>query len=89
MDKKEMPFEVGKSYFIRTVTYHVLGMVKKITGDFLELDHASWIADSGRFGEAITKGVLSEVEYVGTAIVNTNAVTDAYLWVHDLPDKTK
>ncbi len=89
MDKKELPFDSGKSYFIRTVTYHVLGKVKDIKGDFLVLQNASWIADSGRFGEAIVKGTLSEVEFTGEAIVNVNAITDAYPWTHDLPDRTK
>lgn len=89
MDKKESPFDVGKSYLIRTVTYHVLGKIKTIKGDFLVLENASWVADSGRFGEAITKGTLSEVEYAGDAIVNVNAITDAYPWAHKLPDQTK
>lgn len=89
MDKKELPFELNKSYFIRTVTYHVVGRVEKIHGDFLVLKNASWVADSGRFSVAIEKGKLSEVEYVGFAIINVNAITDAYPWTHDLPTKTK
>lgn len=89
MDKKESPFEVRKSYFIRTVTYHVLGSVKEIKGDFLVLEKASWVADSGRFGKAIKTGCLSEVEFTGPAIVNVNAITDAYPWDHELPIETK
>lgn len=89
MEQKELPFEVGKAYFIRTVTYHVVGRVRAIKGDFLALENASWVADSGRFGEAISNGVLSEVEFCGSAFVNTNAIADAYPWVHDLPTQTK
>ena len=32
----ELPFEIGKSYFIRTVTYHLLGRMKKQTGGFIQ-----------------------------------------------------
>jgi hypothetical protein len=85
----DLPFEVGDAYFIRTVTYHVLGRVKAIKGNFLVLEEASWIADSGRFGNAIEKGELSEIEYVGKAIVAINAISDAYPWSHKMPKETK
>jgi hypothetical protein len=89
MEKKELPFDLNTAYLIRTVTYHILGRVKEIRGDFLVLQEASWVADSGRFGKAISEGQLSEVEFVGAAIVNVNAITDAYPWSHKLPDETK
>jgi hypothetical protein len=83
------PFEVGKSYFIRTVTYHLVGKVASVVGTFLVLSDASWVADSGRFMQAIKNGTLNEVEPVGDAIVNFSAVTDAFPWVHSLPEKQK
>jgi uncharacterized membrane protein len=85
----ELPFEVGKAYLIRTVTYHMLGRIEKQSGNFLVLSGASWVADSGRFGTAIESGDLSEVEYVGDAIVSLMAIVDAFPWKHDLPTKTK
>ena len=85
----ELPFEVGKSYFIRTVTYHLTGKVKTIVGKFLVLEDAAWIADSGRFSNAIKKGTLNEVEPVGDAIVNTDSIADAFPWVHALPKEQK
>lgn len=85
----ELPFEIGEAYLIRTVTYHVLGRVKEIKGSFLVLDEASWVADSGRFSVALEKGELNEVEYVGRAIVNFNAIADAYPWPKKLPKETK
>jgi hypothetical protein len=85
----ELPFEVGKAYFIRTVIYHVLGRVKKITGKFLEMEDASWIADSGRFSNAISEGKLDEIEPTGDAIVNTDSIIDAYEWKHKLPREQK
>ena len=87
--KEKIPFETGKSYFIRTVTYHLVGKVKKIVGNFIVLGNASWVADSGRFMNAIRDGTLSEVEPVGEAMVNMEAITDAFPWKHKLPDEQK
>ena len=90
-DKKEdmLPFEVGKSYFFRTVTYHLVGRVKQIVGRFIMLEDASWVADSGRFSDAIKKGSLDEVEPVGVCWVNCESVVDVFPWSHDLPEKQK
>jgi hypothetical protein len=85
----ELPFAVGKSYFIRTVTYHLIGKVEKVCGDFLVLSDACWVADSGRFSKAIKDGELNEVEFVGDAIVSITSVCDAFPWVHKLPKETK
>ena len=85
----DLPFAVGKSYFIRTVTYHILGRVAKISGDFLVMEDASWVADSGRLSKAIKEGELNEVEFVGDAIVAINAIADGFPWIHKLPKETK
>lgn len=78
---------IGKKWFFRTVTYHLVGKVVKRIGSFLQLENASWIAYSGRFMDTIKKGVLDEVEPVGTAFVNLESVTDFFPWVHPLPNK--
>jgi len=80
-------FAVGKNYFIRTVTYHLTGHLANIVDGFLILEDAAWIADSGRFADAIAKGQLNEVEPVGTAIVNMSTIVDAFPWNHKLPVK--
>lgn len=80
---------VGKKLFIRTVTYHLVGKVKAKIGNFFHLSGASWVADSGRFSDAIKKGTLSEVEPVGDAWVNINSVTDMFIWKHKLPTEQK
>ena len=80
---------IGKSWFIRTVTYHLVGRVKKIVGNFLVLEDASWIPDSGRFMNTIKEGKLNEVEPVGQALVNLNSITDMFPWRHDLPQEQK
>ena len=86
---KEVPFVVGEKYFIRTVTYHTVGKVEKVVGDFLVLSEASWVADSGRFMQAIKDGTLNEVEPVGNAIVNLSSIVDAFIWKHKLPKEQK
>lgn len=92
-DNKEtssLPFEEGEKYYIRTVTYHATGRIKRIVGDFLVLEDAAWIADSGRFREAIMSGVLNEVEPVEVEMfVNKNSIVDAFEWKHKLPREQK
>ena len=80
---------IGKKFFFRTVTYHLTGKVEKVIGQIIELSDAAWIADSGRFMNAIKKGKLNEVEPVGQAFVNFNTVTDFFPWRHPLPMEQK
>jgi hypothetical protein len=80
---------VGEKFFFRTVTYHLTGRVKKVIGSLLELENAAWIADSGRFMQAIKEGKLNEVEPVGRAYVNMNTVVDCFPWKHALPENQK
>ena len=79
------PFKIGHAYFFRTVTYHLVGRVTAIIGDFVILVDAAWIADSGRFHLALANGTLNEVEPVGDAVVALASVTDAFPWKHALP----
>ena len=82
---------IGGKYFFRTVTYHVVGEVKKIVGRFAYLKGASWIADTGRFSNFIKDGVQSnsEVEPVGEQFLNLDTVVDFFLWKHKLPTEQK
>ena len=83
-------FEVGKAYYIRTATYHVLGRLKKIYTNELVLEDASWVADQGRFNESLKTGNLNEVEpFVSDAIVSRGGIIDATIWSHDLPTQVK
>lgn len=81
----------GTKLFIRTVTYHILGKVEKIEDGMIKLVDASWIADSGRFSNAIKEGekVLNEIEPVGKAFVSIGSIVDMFPWEHDLPTKQK
>jgi len=78
---------VGQKLFIRTVTYHMTGKVVKRMGAFIQLEDAAWIADSGRFSDAIKNGNLDEVEPVGTAWINLSSIVDFFPWKHSLPTK--
>ena len=80
---------IGKKLFIRTVTYHLVGKVANLFNKFLKLEKASWVADSGRFSNAIKEGKLDEVEPVGEVFVNVDAITDFFPWKHDLPKNQK
>lgn len=77
--KKECPFEIGKCYFIRCVTYHLTGRLVAVKGDFLVLDRAAWIADTGdRLSDALKKKAFGEVEpFTAPVIVGMGAVVDA------------
>ena len=91
-ERKEMTSledAIGQSFFFRTVTYHLIGRVKKIIGNIWELEDAAWIADSGRFATAIKDGTLNEVEPVGRAFINFDSVTDFFPWCHPLPKEQK
>lgn len=80
---------IGKKWFFRTVTYHLLGEAVKIVGDFVLLKNASWIASSGRFMQFIKEGKIDEVEPVGEVYVNLKTVVDFYNWKHLLPKVQK
>jgi hypothetical protein len=81
-----LPFEIGKCYYFRTVTHHQTGRVKAIIGKFVVLEDGAWIPDSGRWKQAIETGKLDEVEPVDVEIyVNSDSLIDAYEWIHSLP----
>ena len=79
----------GLKLFFRTVTYHNVGRVKKVSGRIIQLENASWVADSGRFMNAIKNGQLDEVEPVGDMYLNFESVVDFFPWKHDLPTEQK
>lgn len=90
VEQNEMPWGVGDKVFLRTVTHHLTGRVKKIVGKFLVLEDAAWIADNGRFMNFIQEGKANEVEPVMCdVIVNTDSLIDGYEWRHALPREQK
>lgn len=83
-------FEIGKKYFIRTVTMAQVGELIGQDNQFLVFKNASWIADTGRFHDSLKNGTFNEVEpFVENVIVAKGAIVDATTWTHDLPTGQK
>jgi len=72
-------WEVGKNYLIRTVTMIDTGRLVAVTQQELVLEDAAWIADTGRFADAVAKAEFGEVEPFpdGRVILGRGAVIDA------------
>ena len=81
---------IGANYLIRTVTMTDVGRLLYIDENELILGDASWVADSGRFNDALKKGILNEVEpFEGEAIIGRGSICDAVIWNHPLPKVQK
>lgn len=83
------PWVIGRAYLIRTVTQYLIGVLEDVYPQELVLSDASWVADTGRFAEALSTGSLSEVEPYpdGQVIIGRGSITDAGEWAHDKPRK--
>lgn len=75
----ELPYEIGKIYLIRTVTMIDTGRLVAVTPQELVLEDCAWIADTGRFADAIAKAEFGEVEPFpdGKVIISRGAIVDA------------
>ena len=73
------PFEIGEIYLIRTVTMIDVGRVVAASHKWIVLEDAAWIADTGRFSDALKSCEFSEVEPFpdGHVIIGAGAVIDA------------
>ena len=88
-DPKEL-FTIGAAYLIRTVTHYQVGRVTLVDEDngFVFLKGSSWVADTGRWSNALNTGKFNEVEpQPGTSKVSLGAVVDIHEWHHPLPTK--
>ena len=86
------PWEIGKNYFIRTVTHHYTGRLVAVYDKEIVLEEAAWIADDGRFHQAVTTGSFNEVEPFAPGarvIVGRGAVLDAQQILFALPASQK
>jgi len=82
----------GRNIIVRTVTYHYTGRCVLMTPEWIVLQCAAGVADSGRWGKALETGELSEVEVYPDGeecILNRDSVVDITAWRHDLPMATK
>lgn len=55
-------WRIGEVYFLRTVTMAHTGRLVKVTPNELVMTDAAWIADTGRFSDALASETFSEVE---------------------------
>lgn len=76
---QDSPYEVGQVYLIRTVTMIDTGRVVGATSHEIILEEAAWIADTGRFADALLSAEFGEVEPFpdGRVLVGRGSVIDA------------
>lgn len=91
---QESVWEIGEPYLIRTVTMMLTGRLEKITNKELLLSDGCWIADSGRFHDALKNGIpkhqSSEIEpFTNPVIVGRGSIIDATTYPHDLKMEQK
>lgn len=85
------PWKIGQAYLVRGVTNYCTGRLVAVhawgtPSATLEFTDAAWIASTGRFSDALKKGICEEVEPVdGPYLVNVGAIMDAQEWNFDLP----
>lgn len=81
-------YPIGQNFFIRTVTYILVGTIVDVGPQEILLTNASWVADTGRYANAIKDGTLEEVEPYPDdqlVVVGRGSVIDATAWNHPLP----
>ena len=79
LDGDFCPFEIGAIYLIRTVTMIDVGRVVAASHKWIVLEDAAWIADTGRFSDALKSCEFSEAEPFpdGRVIIGAGAIIDA------------
>ena len=81
----------GNRVFLRTVTHHHTGEVVSYDDHEIVLRNAAWIADDGRFANAVATGEFSEVEPFpdgAIVVIGRGSIVDAVA-INALPRSTK
>ena len=83
-------WNIGANYLIRTVTMIDTGRLVAVTQQELVLEDAAWIADTGRFHDALKAEEFNEVEPFpsGRVIIGRGAIIDA-VEIHKIPRSQK
>lgn len=83
-------WEIGKNYLIRTVTMIDTGRLVAVGEHELVLEDAAWIADTGRFTQAVAKAEFGEVEPFpsGRVIIGRGSIIDA-VQIEKIPREQK
>lgn len=83
-------FPFGGSVAVRTVTHYYTGRVHGVHGNFLILEDAAWIPDTGRWSTFLSAGTANEIEpYPENVAIALGAIIDATPWPHTLPSAVK
>lgn len=85
-----MPYEIGKNYFIRTVTMNFTGCLVAVHEHELVFKDVAWIADTKRFADSMKTGEFEEVEPYPddkSVIIGRGALIDAHIVDWALPRK--
>ena len=79
-------WQLGKKYFVRTVTYHLIGKLAHVDEKEMLFTEAVWVASSGKFGFALATGKISEYEvFMDPVILGRGGIIDATEWRHATP----
>lgn len=91
--KVQSPIRVGNKVLIRTVTHYHTGRIAAIFDKpvpHVVLVDAAWIADTGRFGNALTTSTANEIEpFPSPVAVFLGSVVDVTDWRGELPRTVK
>ena len=78
--------KVGEKVLIRTVLYHYIGRVVRWDEHEVQLEDASWLAESERWHVTLQTGQVRELEpYPNGVTVRVASIIDYCPWDHDLP----
>ena len=89
---KSHPFKIGQNYLFRTVTFILAGRVTAVYDQEIMLDQAAWIADTGRFHDALKNGIetLQSAEikpFINETGIGRGAIVDFTIYTHKLPQE--
>lgn len=84
-----LPFQIGKNYIVRTVSFANVGKLKNVVGNWLVMSAASWVADTGSWADCLQKAnSFKQVEpFKDDVYVNIDAIIDATPFNQKLPEK--
>lgn len=91
VNKNKFGWEIGKNYFIRTVTHHLTGKLVAVGEHELVIVDAAWIADDGKFSSSLATEEFNEVEMFPAGknvLVGRASLIDA-VQINKLPTQTK
>ena len=63
------PFTIGKQWYIETATKYWVGDVVAVTDQWIILERAAWVPDTGRFNEFMKTGNPKELEPCDVPVV--------------------